>query len=131
MQLTILHCFEQSNPVPATKRFRRPGRDPKSMAMRVGVEGAVPLAKPPESCGWLVLQRQPGESVVLEDTRDAQHWARVTLVNTDPITLALDLPGIGRVDLYVEPHQSNAKLGLRAKRTVHIAREEIAAGRAP
>jgi hypothetical protein len=86
-------------------------------------------ASQPQSSGWLVLHRRLLETLQLSTAESTGGTARVTVLNTEPLTLGLDLAGIGTVELSLHPSQRGVKFSIRADESVRIAREELAGQR--
>lgn len=75
--------------------------------------------------GWLVLHRRLREAIQLSAADDSCGDARITLLDTEPLTLGIDLAGVGTVQLSLYPQQSGVKFSIRAADSVRITREEL------
>jgi hypothetical protein len=76
--------------------------------------------------GWLALTRRATESVALQGPHGAESRALFTVLRAQPLTLRLSLPGVGVVDLALESDGAAFRLALRADRSIHILRTELA-----
>jgi sRNA-binding carbon storage regulator CsrA len=75
--------------------------------------------------GWLVLARRANEGIALEGPEGASERASITLLRTDPLTIQLSLPHVGDVDLAIDQHGKLVRFGVRADRSIHVARAEL------
>jgi len=82
-------------------------------------------SSPGELPGWLVLSRRVQESFLLAAGADAEAQVRVTLLNNEPITLELDVPQVGVVQMCLHAQGRVVKFGVRASSSVRILRKEL------
>ena len=75
--------------------------------------------------GWLVLARKASETIALEGPEGKSERASITLLKTDPLTIQLSLPHVGDVDLAIDQHGKLVRFGVRADRSIHVARAEL------
>jgi hypothetical protein len=79
--------------------------------------------------GWLVLARRASETIALEGPEGKDERASITLIRTDPLTIQLSLPHVGDVDLAIDQHGKLVRFGVRADRSIHVARAELDSSR--
>jgi hypothetical protein len=82
-----------------------------------------PVKRPGD--GWLVLARRASQAIALEGPEGKGARASITLVGTDPLTIQLSLPHVGEIDLAIDPHGKLVRFGVRADRSIHVARAEL------
>ena len=75
--------------------------------------------------GWLVLARRASQAIALEGPEGESERASITLVKTDPLTIHLSLPHVGDIDLAIDQQGKLVRFGVRADRSIHVARAEL------